>query len=87
MEGLIFGGAYLWREICVSKSIGLALSLEGFLPFLLYSTLYLRASHMYGGAYFRDFTVCFPYSVYMRRVVLVPSARIVLASTRGGRKF
>ena len=25
MEGLIFGGAYLWREICVSKSIGLAL--------------------------------------------------------------
>ena len=23
--GLIFGGAYLWREICVSKSIGLAL--------------------------------------------------------------
>ena len=24
MEGLIFGGAYLWREICVSKSIGLA---------------------------------------------------------------
>ena len=42
---------------------------------------------MYGGAYFRDFTVCFPYSVYMRRVVLVPSARIVLASTRGGRKF
>ena len=25
LEGLIFGGAYLWREICVSKSIGLAL--------------------------------------------------------------
>ena len=25
MEGLIFGGAYLWREMCVSKSIGLAL--------------------------------------------------------------
>ena len=24
-EGLIFGGAYLWREICVPKSIGLAL--------------------------------------------------------------
>ena len=23
MEGLAFGGAYLWREICVSKSIGL----------------------------------------------------------------
>ena len=25
LEGLIFGGAYLPREICVSKSIGLAL--------------------------------------------------------------
>ena len=28
-EGLIFGGAYLWREICVSKLIGLALQFEG----------------------------------------------------------
>ena len=26
MEGLIFGGAYLRRKICVSKSIGLACS-------------------------------------------------------------
>ena len=25
LEGLIFRGAYLWREICISKSIGLAL--------------------------------------------------------------
>ena len=25
LEGLILGGAYLWKEICVSKSIGLAL--------------------------------------------------------------
>ena len=25
LEGLIFGGAYLWREICFSKWIGLAL--------------------------------------------------------------
>ena len=25
LEGVIFGGAYLRREICVSKSIGLAL--------------------------------------------------------------
>ena len=24
LEGLIYGRAYLWREICVSKSIGLA---------------------------------------------------------------
>ena len=27
MEGLICGWAYLWREICFSKSIGLALYL------------------------------------------------------------
>ena len=43
MEGLIFGGAYLRREICVSKSIGLALYLEVNLPFLLCFTLYLGA--------------------------------------------
>ena len=35
MEGLIFGGVYLRREICVSKSMGLALWLEVNLPFLL----------------------------------------------------
>ena len=69
MEGLIFRGPYLWREICVSKLIGLALQLEGNLPFLLGFTLYLRAISMYkllgglylgyefGGAYFRNFTV------------------------------
>ena len=42
LEGLIFGGAYLWREIYVSKSVGLALQLEVNLPFLLYFSLYLR---------------------------------------------
>ena len=26
LKGLIFGGAYQWREICVSKSIGIACS-------------------------------------------------------------
>ena len=36
----MFGGAYLWREICFSKSIGLALQLEVNLPFLLCFTLY-----------------------------------------------
>ena len=41
-EGLIFGGTYLWREICVSKSIGLALQSEVNLPFLLCFSLYLR---------------------------------------------
>ena len=43
LEGLIFGGAYLRSEICVSKSIGLALLLEVNLPLLLCFTLYLRA--------------------------------------------
>ena len=42
-EGLIFGGAYLWKEICVSKSIGL--------PFLLCFTLYLTAIFQVRGAY------------------------------------
>ena len=54
LEGLIFGGAYLRREICVSKSIGLALQLEGNLPFLLCFTLYLKAISKYkppGGLY------------------------------------
>ena len=47
MEGLIFGGAYLRREICVSKSIGLALQLEVNLSFLLCFTLYLRVISKY----------------------------------------
>ena len=54
MEGLIFGGAYLRREICVSKSIGLALQLEVNLKFLLCFTLYLRTIFQVqapGGAY------------------------------------
>ena len=39
-EGLIFGGAFIRRDLskagnCVSKSIGLALQIEGNLPFLL----------------------------------------------------
>ena len=61
LEGLIFGGAYLRREICVSKSIGLALQLEVNLPFLLCFTLYLRAVFqvqapgglIFGGAIYR----------------------------------
>ena len=44
LEGLIFGGAYLRREIYVSKSIELALQLDGskFTVFAFF-TLYLRA--------------------------------------------
>ena len=54
LEELIFGGAYLQREICVSKSIELALQLEVNLLFFLCFTLYLRAISKYtppGGAY------------------------------------
>ena len=59
LEGLIFGGAYLRRKICVSKSIGLALQLEVNLPFLLCFTSYLGAIFqvqapkglIFGGAY------------------------------------
>ena len=35
-EGLIFGGPYLRREICVSKSIGLAYSWKEFTVFALF---------------------------------------------------
>ena len=54
MEVLIFGGAYLRREICVSKLIGLALYLEVNLLFLLCFTLYSRVIFQVqapGGAY------------------------------------
>ena len=54
LEGLLFGGAYLWRQICVSKSSGLALQLKENLLFLLCFTLYLRAISEYkapGGLY------------------------------------
>ena len=47
LEGLIFGWAYLRRESCVSKSIGLALQLDVNLPFLLCFVLYLRAISKY----------------------------------------
>ena len=53
-EGLIFGGAYLGRKICVSKSNSLALWLEENLLFFPCFTLYLRAISKYkipGGLY------------------------------------
>ena len=43
LEGLILERAYLRKEICVSKSIGLALQLAVNFLFLLCFTLYLRA--------------------------------------------
>ena len=46
---LIIEGAYLWREISVSKSIGLALHLEGNLLFLLCFALYFRGAYIWRG--------------------------------------
>ena len=43
LRGLFFDGAYLRREIWVSKSMGLALQLKENWPFLLCFSLYLRA--------------------------------------------
>ena len=84
LEAPIFGGAYVRREIYVSKSIGLALLLSFLLCYTLYSRANWRTSPsgglysegrfkgglfalrfwgpyiwrgLYGGAYFRNFTV------------------------------
>ena len=47
MEGLIFGGDYLRREICVSKSIELACCGREIYHFLLCFTLYSRRNSNY----------------------------------------
>ena len=47
LEELIFGGAYVRREICVSKSIGLACSGKEIYHFLLCFNLYSRANSKY----------------------------------------
>ena len=84
MEGLIFGGAYVRREICVSKWIGLACSgkeiyhfcfvllcIRGQIPSTIpLGGAYIPRGHLtegfllynfrgliFGGAYFRNFTV------------------------------
>ena len=69
LRGLKLGGAYLWREITISKSIGLALQLDGNLPFLLCFTLYLRAISKYKpqqglyleGQFSRGFFLCYEF--------------------------
>ena len=50
-EGLT---VYLWREICVSKSIGLALQLRVNLPFLLCFTLYLYSKYKPSGGLYLE---------------------------------
>ena len=47
LEELIFGEPYVRREICVSKSIGLACSGKEIYHFLLCFTLYSRANSEY----------------------------------------
>ena len=47
MRGLYSEGRFVRREICVSKSIGLAYSWKEMLPFLLCFTLYLRPISKY----------------------------------------
>ena len=48
MEGPTFGGAYVRREICIIKSVGLDCSgKEMYVPFLLCLTLYSRANSKY----------------------------------------
>ena len=59
MEGLVFGGAYLSREICVSKSIELALLLEVNLPFFalfyfVFKGNFPSTSPRGGGLYFEE---------------------------------
>ena len=49
LEGPIFGGAYVRREICVSKSIELACSGREIYHFLLCFTLFSSAN-IFGGA-------------------------------------
>ena len=58
MEGFIFGGAYLRREICVSKSIGLACSGKEIYHFALFYFVFegkfqVQASRGGGGGYIR----------------------------------
>ena len=56
MEGLIFEGAYPWREICVSKSIGPACKGKEIFNILLGFSLYSKANSKYKpppGAYIR----------------------------------
>ena len=54
MEGLIFGGTYLrTREICVSKSIGLAWLINGrnFTVFALFSSTSPRGAYIWRGLF------------------------------------
>ena len=94
LEGPIFGGAYVRREICVSKLIGLACSGKEITIFVLFYFVferkfqvqaprgaYIRKGDLtegflcydiggliFGGAYFRNFTVSYPAVIDNRRL-------------------
>ena len=96
LEGSIFGGAYVRREICVSKSIGLACSVKEIYHFCFVllcirfeakfqvqaprgtyirrgdlSEGFLRYDFLgliFGGAYFRNFTVLYLAVIDTRRL-------------------
>ena len=63
MEGPIFGGAYVRREICVSKSIGLACSGKEIYNFTLFYFVFkskfqvqaLRGTYIRSGVLTEDF--------------------------------
>ena len=59
LEGFIFGGVYLRREIRVSKLIGLAWLINGrkFTVFAMFSKYKPPGGLIFGGVYFRNFTV------------------------------
>ena len=72
LEGLIFGGAYVRKKICVSKSIGLACSgkeiylfcfvllcIRGQIPNTRPPGGLYSEGLIHGGAYFRNFTVIY----------------------------
>ena len=80
MEGLIFGGAYVRREICVSKSIGLACSGKEiyhfcFVCFVFEGKFLVQAP---GGAYIQrgDLTEGFLRSTSLLYKILLTSAVI-----------
>ena len=94
LEGPIFGGAYVRREICVSKLIGLACSGKEITIFALFyfafeATFQVQAPRgtyirrgdltggflrydfwglIFGGAYFRNYTVSYPAVIDTRRL-------------------
>ena len=67
LEAFLFEGAYVRREICVSKSIGLALFLEGNLPFFFVLLPPAGRGLIFGGAIYRRVFALRLWGVYIMR--------------------